>query len=136
MENQQPEPGATRPSHQPSGIPIARGDAGAPLSAEQQAAEAAALVQFGRNSVPKPRPSSIEIDVSYMSDDELARWTDDDPDVRITHEDAQRFHDRLIVALKAEQQRRAWAWLEFVYSDAIPPDWVTAVAALPLEEEK
>ncbi|MED7929313.1 hypothetical protein SMD20_34060 [Nonomuraea sp. LP-02] len=120
------------------------GDADAPLSeherAQQQAAERAALIQFGRNTAPKlPPASSVAlVDVDGLTDGELAqvrrmaaRWclasSRDTPFGEVMAE--------LAKALQRVEQERAFRLMQFIYGAEVPPDWDTAVAALDDPEE-
>ncbi|MFG1945585.1 hypothetical protein [Nonomuraea sp. NPDC048826] len=136
MRNQPHEPGGTRLSYRPSGIPIARGDAGAYQSEAQAAAEAAALIKFGRDTAPHAQasPDSVVVDVGCLTDDELTEMRKlmgrmaGAPSAHLTG--FGKFTARLAESLKLAEERRAWTWIEFLYDEAAPPDWDTAVVAL------
>ncbi|MEU6999924.1 hypothetical protein [Nonomuraea sp. NPDC046570] len=138
-ETAQDAQGCGRPSYSPAGVPMWHGDADAGQSAEQAVAEQAALIQFGRATAPRAlsKPNLAHVDVEFMTDVELT-------DLRKLMErrahpshpappTLKRFMGELAKALKAVEEQRVWVWLQFMDDPSIPPDWDTAVAALPQE---
>ncbi|WP_219506477.1 hypothetical protein [Nonomuraea ceibae] len=71
MENQPPSAPGTAPSQAPAAVTAYGED----TPECQQAAQAAALIQYGRATAPRAmdKPSTAHIDLSWMSDDELDR---------------------------------------------------------------